>query len=132
MKLHEPFSISARLMAAVKVGGLTISIDYSNRPGDEHRTRYFYALDFADGTEYEADDLQSGNVGDPGLQYGMESLLGYIEHAAEHYRYHMRDLEAYEPVFTEEIDELLYGLNADEISMLRDEIENTDNLIEEE
>jgi hypothetical protein len=132
MLLKAPFMISSRLLPAVKVEGLTISLTYSDRPGDEHRTRYQYYLDFADGTEYEADDLQSGNIGDANLQYGFVNLLGYLDHAAEHYGYCMRDRESgYEPVFTEEIDEKLYCVGADEIGMLRIEIEETPGLIEE-
>jgi hypothetical protein len=131
MLLKAPFMISSRLLPAIKVEGMTISLTYSDRPGDEHRTRYWYALDFDDGTTYEADDLQSGNIGDADLQYGFENLLGYLEHAAESYRYHIRETEEeYEPVFTEEIDEELYCIS-DEIGMLRLEVEETPGLIEE-
>jgi len=136
MILHPPFLITSRLLPGLRVEGLTISLEYSSRPGDEGRTRYQYYLDFADGTRYEADDLQSG-VGNHSLQYGFENLLGYLDHAAEHYRYH--DMESiygndeeplYEPVFTEEIDAKLYEVG-DEICMLRAEIEENPNRIEE-
>ena len=135
MILHAPFMISSRLLPALQVEGLTISLDYSDTPGDGGRTRYWYALDFySDGTldipEYEAEDLQSG-VGGGTLQEGFESLLSFLEHAAETYRYHIRETEEeYEPVFTWEIDEKLYCV-ADEIGMLRIEIEETPGLIEE-
>jgi hypothetical protein len=124
--------ITSRLMPGLRVEGLTISLEYSSRPGDEGRTRYQYYLDFADGTRYEADDLQSG-VGSHSLRYGFEGLLGFIESAADHFSYFKEDkLENYGPIFTLKIDSKLWSdIDMDEIAMLRAEIEENPNLIEE-
>lgn len=56
MILHQPFFISARLLPAIKIDGVTISIERGahDRMGRESVTCYF---DLPDGTEVVDDDL---------------------------------------------------------------------------
>ncbi len=88
MKLTEPIIITSRLMTGLQIGNGTISIDYSDRPGDETRTRYLYFIDI-DSHEYDNDDLQSGCQGGT-LQEGLESLLAFLIAAGESYDYFIR------------------------------------------
>lgn len=88
MKIYNPAFISSRLCAAVKIGDVTISIEYAKRPGNGGRTRYQYYLDCAE-NEYESDDLQSGCQGG-NLHGGLESLLSFLGAAGEAYGYQMR------------------------------------------
>jgi len=84
MKLHDPFLISSRLLPAIKVGDATISMDTEGYD-DEGRLIYHYYIDHAD-FEYENTDLKSG-VGGDDLVSGFTSLLSFLSHDAEHYRY---------------------------------------------
>lgn len=91
MQLTAPIIISSRLLPAIEIGGAIISIGYSNRPGDAHRTRYKYYIDlpssedFPQGLEEEGEDLQTGS--NHSLQSALESLLSFLSAAAESYRY---------------------------------------------
>ena len=84
MILHEPFLITPRLEAGVKIGETFLSLTYSDRAGQESRVRYRWTVDIA-GTEYTDDDLQSGNMRGQGLQSGFASLLSFLSAAAESY-----------------------------------------------
>lgn len=79
MTLRPPFIISGRLLPAVRIGDVTISLEYSAiRITDDGRTRYRYYID--GGTWGECggrSDLCSG-VGQHGLQEGFESLLAFL------------------------------------------------------
>lgn len=88
MKLTAPIIITPRLMAGLQIGNGTISIDYSDRPGDGTRTRYRYFIDL-DGHEHDNDDLQSGCQGGT-LQEGLASLLSFLIAAGESYDYFTR------------------------------------------
>lgn len=74
MTLHPPFCISSRLLPAIKVGDVYISIDYAKRPGQDGRVRFKYYID-APTWEHEDDDLQAPR-GD--LQDGMAALLDFL------------------------------------------------------
>lgn len=76
MTLREPFFISSRLLPSVRVGDATVGIEYAAKP-PRGRVTYRYVLDFADGTEYTAEDIQSGTQGGT-LREGMESLLSFL------------------------------------------------------
>jgi len=83
MKILPPLCITSRLMVGFRFAdGSTISIEYSDIPGDEGRTRYHYCIDNDDGREYERSDLQSG-VGHHGIQEGFASLVDFLLNAAE-------------------------------------------------
>ena len=81
MDIKSPLCITSRLMAGHRFeDGSSISIDLSQRAGDNGRIRYKYFVD-ADGKEYEADDLQSGlsKIGSQhGLQQGLESIVYFL------------------------------------------------------
>jgi hypothetical protein len=105
MYLHSPVFIGPRLRPSLKLGDATLSIDYSDRPGRQGRTRYTYALDLADGREYEGNDLESGFNGGT-LQEGFVSFLSFMAHAAESYGYRLShpELSADESSFPEWIE----------------------------
>ncbi len=87
MILREPFKISSRLLPGLKIGGAWVQLEYSERPGREHRTRYRWTIDLPDGSSHSDDDLQSGNNSDSGLQSGFGSLLSFLGACGESIRY---------------------------------------------
>lgn len=123
--LHHPFEISPRLLPALRVGGAFISIEYSDRPGDDGRVRYQWYIDLDAGEEFSGDDLQSGCQGGS-LQQGMESLLSFLGAAAESYRSKMDwdkiTLDDNASLFPRPILRWAYQ-NSGEIAMLQFEIE---------
>lgn len=126
MTLHSPFEISARLLPAVKIGDSHISIkfDGSTREG---RTRFKYYID-SQTFEHSASDLKSGCQGGS-LESGMESLLSFLEAAAESYRYrgcvYTGDPDDNSSLFPKEVTEWAYQ-NSDQIGMVRLEIEESE------
>ena len=131
MEIKNPCIITSRLCAGLEFDDGTISIEYSDKPGVEGRTRYKYYLDIM-GFEHEDDDLQSG-CGGGTLQEGLESLLGYLAAAAESYRYNMGKKKAdrdNEKSFPPEIMEWAYQ-HSDEISMFECELQETPEVIKE-
>lgn len=130
MTLHPPFIISSRLMAAVEIGGATLSIEHGRR-NREGRDCYGVWIDLPDGSEHAITDLRSGCQGGT-LQEGMASLLSFLGAAAESYAYHMRTQRQTEneDLFEPAIVEWAYQ-NSDEIGMLACELEEMPNLIEE-
>ncbi len=125
MKLQNPFIITPRLMAGLRIGGAFISMGQGER-NSEGRTQYGVYIDLPDGSEHEVTDLRSGCQGGS-LQDGFASLLSFLGAAAESYNYkgeqgenaHLFQL----PVTRWAAD------NADEISMLNLEIEENPELI---
>jgi len=117
-------------MAGVKIGDTTISIGWSDRAGDDSRSRYHYWIDTPD-FEYNDDDLQSGRQGGD-LQEGMESLLSFLGACAESIDYQTRTEQETEntDLFPAHIGEWACE-NSDEISMLQCEIEENKELIVE-
>lgn len=131
MEIHHPVIITARLEPGVKIGKVFISIRYSNKRGEGGRTRYHYSIDGIGRKSFAGDDLQSG-AGGGGLQDGLETLLSFLEAAAESYSYRMRTGRSgeNEDLFQPKVVEWAYQ-NSDEIGMLRTELEETKDLIEE-
>jgi hypothetical protein len=125
MKLQEPFIITARLMAGVKIGNAFISIGQGER-NSEGRTQYGVYIDLPDGSEHEITDLRSGCQGGD-IQEGMASLLSFLGAAAESYAYKGMEGE-HSDLFPEAVTKWAYQ-NSDEISMVALEIEETPNLI---
>lgn len=123
MTLTGPFIISARLMPAVKIGDATISIEYLSITS-ENRTRYRYHIDMPDAKSFTGSDLKSG-VGGGSLQEGMCSLLSFLDACAESYP----DGDNAD-LFPKRIAEWAQQ-NSDEIGMLRCEIEEQKDLINE-
>lgn len=84
--LNAPFEISARLCAALRIGGAWVSLDYdllaTARSQDNRRTVYRYFIDLPDGYEHAANDLKSG-CGGGTLQEGFASLLTFLDCADE-------------------------------------------------
>lgn len=126
MKLHEPFIITPRLMAGVKIGQDSfISIGFYGETNDS-RMAYQYFID-APGIEHTGHDLASG-VGGGSLQEGMASLLCFLGAAAESYHYRGNrctgDPDDNSSMFPEDVVEWAYE-HSDEISMLQYEIEES-------
>ena len=83
MKLHAPFFLSARLLPALKVGELTLSMEMLPRESDG-RNRYHYFIDPPAGCRakpLEASDLRSGCQGGTWVE-GFGSLLCVLDSAA--------------------------------------------------
>jgi len=133
MKLSHPFIIGSRLLPAVKIGDTTVSITFSDRPGDERRSRYRYYID--GGCAYTNDDIPSG-VGGGDLRKGMESLLSFLGATAESVQYATRTGKR---VSETENGELFppwvadwAAQHSDELSLAALEIEENPNCMEEE
>jgi hypothetical protein len=120
--------ITPRLTAGVEVGDAWVSIEYSDRAGDEGRDRYQWYVDFKGGREFSGDDLQSGCVGGS-LQSGLESLLSFLGAFAESWRHSREDGEN-SNLFPAEMAEWAMQ-NSDEIAMLGCWLEESPGLIEE-
>lgn len=133
MKLYSPVIITPRLMAGLRTEGLTVSIERSDRPMRDGRVRFFYALDFDDGLEYERDDLSSPGFR-PETQNGLCALLSFMSAAVERARYKTYEGSDDEPIFSEEVDQRLSEFG-DAIEMWQYEFEmaeeNDQRLIEE-
>lgn len=139
MKINPPVIITPRLLPGVAIGQSTISIDYSERLGDEQRTRYQYFLDLElDGKHFEftGDDIQSGNNCNDTLQDGLRSLLDFMSACGESYGYAMRhngklvDDDGNASLFPENVAEWCY-CNSDELSILAMELDEIKGLIVE-
>ena len=124
VKINAPGIITSRLCAGVKIGSVTISIEYSPREGNSGRTRYRYYLDSDNGKpEHEGDDLQSGCQGG-NLQFGLANLLSFLSAAGEGYAYEMHDGCESEntDLFPEWVNEWAYQYSG-ELSLLVWELE---------
>lgn len=128
MILHPPFSISSRLLPSLRIEDGVIQLEYSPGPGREGRTRYRWTIDIPAG-EFSGDDLQSG-AGGGGLRDGFESLLAFLDSAAESYRYRGMEGENAD-LFPKPVVEWAY-MHSDEICMLRLEIEESEKQLIEE
>jgi len=133
MTLQAPFLISSRLLPAVKVGDVTISINFCNSRTPDNRLKFRYFID-GPNLEYTADDIKSG-CGDryvpEALQQAMETLLAFLEHDGEVYRANMTRhtaLDEDESSFPGNVQEWAY-MNSDEIGSLRLELEERKGLI---
>ena len=80
MILKPPFFISARLLPAVRIGDMTLSMEMLPRESDG-RNRYRYFFDFPKGKSVEGADLRSGCQGGT-LVEGFGSLLAFLDSAA--------------------------------------------------
>lgn len=132
MKLSQPFEISARLMPAVKVGEVTISLNLSGRQSSDGRDIYEAYLDFPDGREYAVTDLRSGCQGGS-VREGMTGLLSFLSAAGEAYAYRERNgsSSGNETLFDTWISEWA-ATQTDELSMCEFDIEaNPDCCVED-
>jgi len=124
MTLHDPFVITSRLMAGVKIGSAEISVGYSRFTSHDGRTRYQYCIDH-DKNSHESNELFSGVMGG-GLLDGMESLLSFLGAAADAYRYNMRGngrKSDNSDLFPEWVMEWAY-MNSSEIDCVKLDIED--------
>jgi hypothetical protein len=129
MYIHTPLIITPRLLPGAMIGGAFISIEYSERPGQQGRQRYRYYIDIGNKTHTD-DDLQSG-VGGGSLQRGLASLLSFLSAAAESYQ-HRQDQQLGEnaDLFPRWMAPWLVQ-NDDEISSLQIELEEGGPFIKE-
>lgn len=87
MELKAPLFISARLMPAIKIGDVVISLTIAFKKRDEEgRTIYKCFIDFPDGTKHEIKDLRSGCQGGTILE-GFQSLLSFLSSAGESFNH---------------------------------------------
>jgi hypothetical protein len=110
MKLHAPFFISARLLPALKLGELTISMEMLHRESDG-RNRYRYFIDPPAGCRakpLEASDLRSGCQGGT-LVLGFGSLLCFLDSAAESKRWGGEDAGLFPAWILDRVDESAIG-----------------------
>jgi hypothetical protein len=81
MKIYPPMFISSRLLAAIRVGDSTISIDHLERENDG-RDRYQFFID-APSFIYTSSKLRTGRQGG-NHQEAMKSLIAFLLAASEH------------------------------------------------
>ena len=129
MKLHSPFIITPRLLPGLKIGENFVSLEYAGETHDG-RTKFRAYFDIG-GKEFQDEQLKSGCQGG-NLRYAFGNLLAFLGSAAESYAYSLRTGRPGEnaDLFAPEIVEWAYQ-NLSEIDMLRFEIEETENLIDE-
>jgi hypothetical protein len=112
MEIKSPCIITPSLMAGVEIAGAWISIEYSENPGREGRTRYRYQIVLPGGKEETGEDLESGVTGG-NLQQGLESLLCFLS-----------DPASFSPAVRKWARQY-----SDEIEMIRLEVEETPDCI---
>lgn len=110
--VQSPMFISSRLMAAIRIGETaTIHIEAANRTSDD-RVRYHYIIEDKGKTIDEGTDLHSGCSADVDYRDAMETLLAFLDHAAESYRYKMTaDVE--ESSFSADMQEWCYMMSGE-------------------
>lgn len=81
LKPRCPLVITPAGRVGAQVGNDYVSIEVSDRPGRESRTRYRWHIERAKGAHWTGDKLQSG-AGGHGLVYGMENLVGFLSACA--------------------------------------------------
>lgn len=128
MILHPPFQISSRLLPSLQIGNGTVSLKYE-RDNREGRMVFRWFIDIPEG-EFSEADLKSG-VGGASLQDMFGSLLSFLGAAAEAYDYTMRTgrESENEDLFPKPVMEWAYQ-NSDEITMILDDIEEREDLIQ--
>lgn len=139
MKLHPPFLIGSRLLPCLTVGGATLSLerdDYASAyRSPDGRDVYRWTIDLPGGSGHSDNDLRSGCQGGS-LQSMFGTLLGFLSAAGESLRYcegqgrepdEDDNASLFPPAVTQWARE-----NADELSMLACEIEETDTALIEE
>lgn len=136
MEVSYPCVITHRLRCGVRINDSEISIDIGNWT-DDGRISYRYWLDLKlDGKriEFYEEDIQSG-VGGGSLQEGLQALLSFLGACGESYAYAMRNNGKLADtdngnLFPENVAEWCY-INLDELAMVRCELEETENVIDE-
>ena len=111
MKLHTPFIISARLLPALKIGDMTLSMEMLPR-GSDGRSRYRYFFDFPRGMPFTGSDLRSGCQGGS-LVEGFGALLAFLDSASQ-----SSDKCGFPPKVLRRVSE-----NESEMGCLREQIE---------
>ncbi len=127
MQLQSPIQITPRLLPGVEIGGVWISIEWSDRPGDEYRCRFQYHID-GPAWSHSVDDLQSGNVRDVTLQSGLESLLSFLGACGESWDSDPEDRGDQSDLFPTDVAEWA-SENQDELSDFAFQLEENPNLI---
>lgn len=124
MKLHSPFSISARLAPALQIGKAWLSFDSGK-----------FVIDLPDGAEHVVTDFNfprcriHGDTDESVLQDGFASMLAFLGACAESRDVRYGGEGENSDLFPANVGAWAEA-NEDEISTLRCEIEETKNLIE--
>lgn len=122
--------ICPNLMAGVQIGDGYVTIEYSDKPGDEYRTRYHYVILVPGIEDVDSHDLQSGNHR-ADLRGGLESLLDFLGAFAEASRPGREKHEGdNSDLFPERLAEWAYR-HSGELALARLEVEENKNCIEE-
>lgn len=113
--------ISARLMPAVQVGDLTISTEPTDQTNSNGKPTWRYAIDGANGKEYEGDDL--AGWGDASAM--LATLCAFLGAAAESYAYNGLAMEqdTCTDMFPQWVCERAHALS-DELSMAELDLES--------
>ena len=114
MIIKHPCIITSRLLPGIKVGDVTVSIEYAPEVKQEyaHRAAYRYYIDSKD-FEYSNTDLSTGYAN---LQYALGTLLGFLSDSCD--------------LFPPKVEKWAND-HSDELSLLANELEETPNLIDE-
>lgn len=121
MQINSPLCITSRLLPGCRIGGATISIEYTHvTPAGRQAYRWFIDNGNGHRQDFQGEDLQSG-VGGGTLQEGLESLLGYLGAFAEAIIFERRMNNGTETegghLFPKELADWAIA-NADEISII--------------
>ena len=124
--VKHPLYISSRLMAALDIPGLGTCHVHAKVRTDEGRVRYSYLVeDEARNEVITGEDIESGVNADVDYTDAMGTLLSFMSHAAENYRYHFVDSHGGGdgPVFGTAQDEWCFQ-HEDEIAMAQCDLED--------
>lgn len=136
MILHAPFFISSRLLPALKINDAVLSLESISERDFEGRQSAAFILDLPDGSEYKDSSMQSGCQGFYGMGGRMQDIfagfMSFLDAAAESYMYaenaYSNDSDSNMSMFPQNVVEWA-AENADEIGILRIEIEETDEVL---
>lgn len=122
-------------MPAIEIGKASIQLEYSQKSGDNGRTRFCWVIDLPDGQTFHANDLQSGANGGS-LQEGFGSLLSFLSAAGESFFYAEKNgkngMEGENADLFPEPVTRWASEHLEEINFLRFEIEDTGQVLIEE
>lgn len=129
LRLTDPVIITPRLLPGVRVGDGFVSVQRHARLRVDGRHVFSYFIDLPSG-EHSGDDLSSPR---PSLQEALATTLSFLSAAGEGVEYEQRtgresdNARLFEPPVGE-----WAAQHSDELSMLANELDETDGLIEEE
>lgn len=127
LQLKPPFLIGGRLLPAIRIGDVWISMERLERR--ENRYVFRWTIDMPDGSSHTGSDMDSPRSS---IQEAFANILGFLSAAAEAYGYELQTGRKSENIdlFPKPVVEWAYQ-NSDDIDVMACGVEETEGLIVE-